>query len=477
MVGDAMTRAGIYVRISKDRKGDMLGVARQEDDCRALAAELGWEVADLYIDDDLSAYSGKRRPGWDRLLQDIEGGAIDALLALHPDRLNKGGRDLEALIEAVESSGCLVKTVHFNHYDLSTRSGRMIARVIGAVAREESEGKAERYSDKHAELARRGRWKGGPRPYGYDVARNVLGQPLGDGRLIIVADEAAVIRDAAGRALAGETLYSICADLNERMVPTAQAAKWRTQTMRRILTGWTHVGIREYHGEAVGEATWPPILDESTHRRLRLLLLDPSKAVGRRARVFLLTGGMARCGLCGAKLIGMRRQYGARSYACQASNDKSGCGGIHCIAEPLEALIVEAVMLRLDTPQLAAAVAATKAPNPGDPAKDLIDAQAKLDELADMWSSGEITRAEWLRARKPVEDRRELAERRLATSTKTNAAGPWIARAGALRNAWPAMSLDQKRAVLDAVVERVMVRPTKVRGRFDPDRVDVHWRC
>ena len=66
-------RAGIYVRISKDRKGDLLGVTRQEDDCRALAAESGWEVVDLYVDDDLSAYKGKRPPGSERELSLADG--------------------------------------------------------------------------------------------------------------------------------------------------------------------------------------------------------------------------------------------------------------------------------------------------------------------------------------------------------------------------------------------------------------------
>jgi DNA invertase Pin-like site-specific DNA recombinase len=288
-------RAGIYARISKDRKGDKLGVERQEAECRKLAGEMGWDVVDLYIDDDLSAYSRKRRPGWERLLSDMESRAIDAVLALHPDRFARNLRDLEDLIDAVESSRCLMKTVHFDHYDLATRSGRMIARVISVVAREESEAKAERYCDKHADLARLGRWKGGPRPYGYDVARDLMDKPIGDGRLVIVPEEAAVIRDAVERALAGETLYSICSDLNVRQVPTAQGAQWRTQTMRRILTDWTHVGIREHRGEPMGEATWPPIIGEADHRRLRLLLLDPSRAVRRRARVFLLSGGYACC--------------------------------------------------------------------------------------------------------------------------------------------------------------------------------------
>ena len=118
--------------------------------------------------------------------------------------------------------------------------------------------------------------------------------------------------------------------------------------------------------------------------------------------------------------------------------DVTAASGIHCVAEPLEALVVEAVMLRLDTPQLAQAVqSGAGQPSAGDPAAELLEAQAKLDELTDMWSSGEITRAEWLRARKPVEDRRERAERRLSASTRVNATAAWVSQAGALRAAWP----------------------------------------
>ncbi|MBA3489531.1 MAG: recombinase family protein, partial [Longispora sp.] len=61
-----MNRAGIYVRISQDREGAGLGVARQETDCRALCERLGWTVVDVYADNDTSAYSGAPRPQWSR---------------------------------------------------------------------------------------------------------------------------------------------------------------------------------------------------------------------------------------------------------------------------------------------------------------------------------------------------------------------------------------------------------------------------
>ena len=40
--------AGVYVRISDDREGLGVGVARQEKDCRKLAEERGWQVTEVY---------------------------------------------------------------------------------------------------------------------------------------------------------------------------------------------------------------------------------------------------------------------------------------------------------------------------------------------------------------------------------------------------------------------------------------------
>ncbi|MCH6470957.1 recombinase family protein [Sinomonas terrae] len=54
--------AAIYARISSDQTGEGLGVQRQLEDCRKLAAERGWIVGEEYVDNDLSAFKGKARP-------------------------------------------------------------------------------------------------------------------------------------------------------------------------------------------------------------------------------------------------------------------------------------------------------------------------------------------------------------------------------------------------------------------------------
>lgn len=56
-------RAATYTRISRDEEGLGLGVARQEQDCRALAERQGWQVVEpIYCDNDISASTRSRKP-------------------------------------------------------------------------------------------------------------------------------------------------------------------------------------------------------------------------------------------------------------------------------------------------------------------------------------------------------------------------------------------------------------------------------
>src|SRR5262245_50873889 len=117
-------RAGIYARISKkdddDGEGGSLGVQRQRDDCGAEATRRGWEVVDVYIDDDKSAYSGKPRPDYTRLCDDLKSGVIDAVIVWDVDRLHRSPRELEDFVTLIEATGAVVASVSGGDYDLET---------------------------------------------------------------------------------------------------------------------------------------------------------------------------------------------------------------------------------------------------------------------------------------------------------------------------------------------------------------------
>lgn len=461
----ATKRAAVYCRISRDRTGSMAGVERQEHDSRALVDDRGWHLVDVFTDNDVSAYSGKPRPSFARMLEAVKAGAVDVVVAWHPDRLVRHPRELEDLIDVLDAARCPVETVMAGAVDLTTRSGRTTARLVGAVARDESEAKAERLQAMHADKARRGEWKGGTRPFGYRAE---------GGRLAVDKREADLVREAARRVLAGETLHGIAADWNVRAVPTVKAGLWRTPTLRRILTSHTVAGRREYRGEDVGKAAWPAILDARTSRRVRAALDRPDRARGRVARVSLLAG-MVTCGVCGAALRTQRRSTGARVYVCPARS-LGGCGGVSIVADPLDALVAEAVVVTVESGDLGAVVAeSTQREDAGD---ELGEVEQALVDLAADLGAGTIGRAEWLAARSPLEARRDALRATVAASAAAPAAVPYIGRSGRLEADWPTLTLDQQRAIVAAVVDRVVVAKASHRGPgFDSGRVVVEWRA
>src|SRR3954468_5778336 len=103
---DTPQRAGLLVRISEDKAGDAAGIGRQETDARAMAKRLGWSVAEVFVENDTSAYKRRKvtlpdgstamrvlRPQFRRLLDQVASGQIDGLIAYHLDRVARDPRD------------------------------------------------------------------------------------------------------------------------------------------------------------------------------------------------------------------------------------------------------------------------------------------------------------------------------------------------------------------------------------------------
>ena len=278
-----------------------MGVTRQVEDCERLVARKGWEVAEVYVDDDVSAYSGKVRPAYKRMLDDLRGGFLDAVAVYDVDRLHRQPKELEEFFEVCKAAGVTKLASVSGDIDLSTNDGQFLARILGAVAKKESDDKSRRVRRKHEELAQAGKIAGGgARPYGYESDKRTVRE-----------SEAIVIRDCARRVLAGESIRSITADLSERAVPTVKGGQWKPQTLRTLLMSGRVSGQREYHGELVATAEWPAIITPAETTRIRALLSDPARRTNKTARRYLLVR-LLRCGACGETLVSRPRSDGAR---------------------------------------------------------------------------------------------------------------------------------------------------------------------
>ncbi|MEH3154030.1 MAG: recombinase family protein [Gordonia paraffinivorans] len=154
--------AALYVRISQDREGAGLGVERQTEDCTALAARLGWTVTKVFTDNDVSAYSGKRRPAYRELLDAIERGEVAGVIAWHPDRLHRSPAELEEFIALVEEgAGVVTHTVQAGRVGSILGVGASDsadARRVGAV-RERAQGRPDPARVSAAARGRRVQWR------------------------------------------------------------------------------------------------------------------------------------------------------------------------------------------------------------------------------------------------------------------------------------------------------------------------------
>ncbi len=457
--------AAIYARISSDQAGEGLGVQRQVEDCRKLAANLGWDVGEEYVDNDFSAYSGKPRPDYERMLADLASGDRDGVLVYHLDRLTRRPRELEEFLEVVDAAK--IRHIKFvtGDADLGSGDGLLVARIMGAVAAGESAAKSRRVKRKMLQNAQLGLPHGRSlRPFGFEQDA-ITHRP----------DEADVLREVAERFVAGESLRSLCTDLDERGVRTVKGARWQTHSLRFVLANPRIAGLRAYNGEVIGKAVWAPIISEDLHRRV-LATIASRKVSGRRSPRAYLLSGLLRCGKCGGTLFSSRREN-SRRYVCLSGPDHRGCGKLTVVAPPLEQLVADYALFRLDSPAVADAITGRNSADDEASrlAEQLAEERETLDYLAEEFGARRIDRRQWEKARAPITARIADLEKQLAKLTRTDTL-TGLGTGDALREQWAGLNLSRQAAILRTLIAHVTIAPG-VRGAraLDPDRVQVTW--
>lgn len=466
-MGDKQTPAAIYCRISKDREGAGLGVQRQEQDCRELAASLGWQVTRTYTDNDISAYSGKPRPAYREMLEAMQAGRVRGIVAWHTDRLHRSPRELEEYIDVSEQQAITTHTVKAGEIDLSTPSGRAVARTLGAWARYESEHKSERGKRKQLQLAQAGQFAGGPVPFGWKMVDKVP---------VIVEADAAEIRTAVNSIIAGASIGSIVRDLNARGITTRRGMKWSSTAVRNLVMRPTNAGQAVYRGEIMGQSVFPPIVSVDQWRTATAIMKDPSRRSAFDSKVRHLLAGMLRCGTCGAAMQTSSRAGGSDAtkfyYKCRTT------GGGHAFqtAQPVEELVSAVTVAMLESHH-----ASGKMPIPGDTEKlarlqdKTLTLRGRLEESANSYADGAITGQQLEAITARVRSQLDAANASMAQlGHGSPLPGPSVGNIGEW---WEAAGIERQRAIIDTLMT-VYVDPIRKSAprTFDPERIRIEWK-
>jgi site-specific DNA recombinase len=465
-------RLGLYRRISSDPDGRSPSMARQETDARRFAEARGDEIVRVYTDQDLSAYTGVDRPGFEELLADADAGLIDGILVWKLDRLTRRFSDLERIWRLIEK--CTVTLLSVNDsIDTQTAGGQFMLRTMVGIAEVESANTSLRVRRAKKDSADIGQPNpGGMRAFGYTADK-----------LQLVPEEAAAIRDAAERLLAGQSLRSIVNDLNTREIRTPRGKGWLPGTLAAVLVNPRIAGLRAYKGQIVADAAWPAIISREQHERLVLLRKDPARRWVPRGRPAQhLLAGLVECARCGENATRMvnRPEKGRDYYQCRKPPLGRGCGAL-VSGRQLDALVVARMFAALDSPEFTELL---KSPRSADAevARQLEEDEDQLKWLGRQLGSDPLRRPAFLAAIDEVETRIRQNRARLLRQHRSAALAALPEDLDQLKELWEnGWDLDRKRALLDTLIEKVVVRPStlgsKTGRRFDRSRARIVWRA
>lgn len=247
-----MKRACVYTRVSTDAQGtdDKVSLSEQDRMGKAYIESKGWTYVRTYEDNGFSGRTMKR-PALQQMLDDINNGEVNAIVIYKLDRLSRRQRDTITIIEDV----LLKKEVDLaslnESLDTSTPWGRAMIGVLCSFNQLESENIAMRTAMGRYATAREGGYAGGKPPLGYKAS---------NGQLVIVPEEAEIVRLVFALRAEGKTLIGITEELNKRGYRTKKGNEFKHSAIQTILKNESTYRGNYRYGKELSEGTHEPIL-------------------------------------------------------------------------------------------------------------------------------------------------------------------------------------------------------------------------
>lgn len=464
-------RAGRYARISFDKANDEHGVTNQLADQQRAADARGYVIVLTESDNDISALTGKYRPGYERIMAAAAAGEIDVILVYQTSRFWRNRSERAAAIEILKKAGVSVVATKGPSLDMSTAYGRAMAGLLGEFDTMESEVKAERQQLANSEAAIAGQpRRAAPRPFGWQADR-VTADPA----------EAAAIADACQALLAGGTVSGIARDWDLRGLRPPQAPfgplpqrAWTRTSVRKILTspriaGLSFYRLRDNPENITGPGKWEALVPEETWRAVAGIL----GADGRRPTqgVTSLLGGLALC-RCGNYITASQSGKGLPSYRCNQAT-RNGRPGPHVRVKRagVDEAIGAAVTDALSEPDAALHILPPQAKGDAGALRDEAAAlRSRLARLGELYALGQITEQDMISGRKRGGARLAEVEEKLAGLGRESVLAPLLA-AQRIGEMWEALGTDRRRAVVGALMTVTLYPSDRGSRTFDPGKV------
>ena len=366
-------RAIVGARVSAVQGEQKTSPATQRTKGTAYAESQGWTVVGDFEDLDVSAIklSPWERPDLREWLTD-RADEWDALIFAKTDRVFRSAADCVRLAEWCRENGKILVLVddgirldYYHPEDAKDAFAGAMSKVFLILASVFAEIEGQRFvqraRDRVAYLRNTDRWGYGIPPFGFLV----VDHPSGKGKALAHdTDAQAVLHEAAAKLLAGGSLTSIAAGLNETGTLSPQdwnrarggkptrGSSWTVDKLKAILRNPSTQGIKTANGKPVLDAegepvrVGPPSFDPETWQRIQSELAQRSQEPRKRRHSANPLLGVAKCGSCGKNMRQRSQTTPAgvthRYYVC--GNSPKACPQVSCIADAAEAAIYDAFL-------------------------------------------------------------------------------------------------------------------------------------
>ena len=334
-------RVAIYTRKSTTMglEQEFNSLDSQRESCLAyIQRQPGWKLVDERYDDGGFTGANIDRPAFTRLMADVEAGKVDVIVVYKVDRLSRSLLDFVKVMERLGAAGASFVSVTQN-FSTADAMGRLTMNMLMSFAEFEREMISERTRDKIAGARRKGKWTGGPVPYGYSVK---------DKKLLVNELEARVVREAFDLFLMHRQQAKVAHLLNERMLlprgsKVTKKLAWSKEGIGRILKSPIYAGFMMY-GDELHPGEHPPLIEESTYRAAQAILAGTSRVVrwtGTNPDYVLRS--LVRCALCGEMMCpgSTTKPSTGKTHRYYRCSRREKYGKDQCAGRPLPAAALE----------------------------------------------------------------------------------------------------------------------------------------
>ena len=234
-------RVAAYCRVSTASDEQLISLEAQKAHYETyIKANTEWEFAGLYYDEGISGTKTAKREGLLSMLKDCERGLIDYIITKSISRFARNTTDCLTMVRRLLE---LDIPVFFEKENINTASmeSELMLSILSGLAESESASISQ-----NSKWSVKNRFKNGTfiisyPPYGY---ANV------DGEMVIVPEQAEVVKRIFADTLAGKSTHVIAREMNAEGIPPKKGKNWTPGAINGILKN------EKYTGDVIFQKTY-----------------------------------------------------------------------------------------------------------------------------------------------------------------------------------------------------------------------------